>query len=1015
MSLADATPRLVKPIVFTALLLSVVGGALYLSFPVSILPDVTFPRVVVIAEAGERPTRMVEVTVTRPIEEAISTLPDVKRIRSKTQRGSTEISVDFADGADMVVAEQLVNGRVNQVRPELPADTRTEVERMNATVFPVMGLSLASATMTQSELWGLATYSLRPRLARVEGVARVVVQGGRAPEIAVEVDPRALATYHLSTDDVVAAIAKANAVRSIGLIERSFQQMLVMVDGQSASMDEVAEIAVAQRDGTPILVRQIARLSRSTADRTTVVSANGRESVLLNVVRQPTANSVAMVAAVNREVNALRPSLPPGADLSVFYDQSVLVTEAVANVRDAVLIGAALAVVVLLLFLGNVRATALTSAIIPVTVLITFMVMRIAGLTLNLMTLGALAVAIGLVIDDAIVVVECVFRRLQTDGVTVAEAVRRAGRDITAPMVSSTLTTVVVFLPLVLLKGVSGAFFMALAVTLVIALMVSLGLALFLSPTLCAAFLKAHDGGHGEGRVFSGLLRGYEAVLRLSVRHWWAPALLAVVSVALIIVLAPRLETGFMPALDEGSFVLDFNSAPGSSLTETDRLLSKVDAILKETPEVLTFSRRLGAEMGFAITEGNRGDYAVMPKPDHKLSTDEVCDGLRKRIAAEVPGLEVEFIQVLQDLVGDLAGNPEPIEVRLFGENQDELVELAKGLETRLGEVKGLVDVKSSAIESGPELALRPDPSRIGRIGLTTEDVASQADAALYGAVATTILQGDRQLPVRVRLPSVYRDEPRYTEAVPIRGQNRPTYPLSALGNIERRPGTTLTTREDQRRMVGVTARLEGIDLGSAVAGVRRAMQKTALPAGVAYTLGGQYLSQQEAFSNLLLVLCLAILAVYMVMLFQFGSFTAPSVILAIMPLSLAGAVAALSITGTQLNVSSFMGAIMLVGIVVKNGILLLDRAVRAEHEGVPTDEAVLAAGRERLRPILMTTLTAILGLAPLSLGIGAGSQMQQPLAITVIGGLLYSTILSLVMGPSLYALLRRAVRSVVG
>jgi CzcA family heavy metal efflux pump len=988
--------------------LCLVGALLYSTFPVSILPDVTFPRIVVIADAGDRPTKSVEISITRPLEEALATVPNVSRVRSKTERGSTEISVDFNDGSDIVAAEAQVNAKVASVRAQLPSDTTAEVQRMNPTVFPVMGLTVNSKSLTQTELWSLATYTLRPRLARVPGVARVVVQGGRTPEIAVSVRPEALASANLSLDDVVQAITAANGVRSVGHIDRRYQQFGVTVDGQVSSPEAIDEIAVTQRNGTPIRVRQLATVTSSVEDKTTVVSANGGESVLINLIRQPTANSVSMVESVQEELRSLRKVLPSDVRIGTFYDQSVLIREAVNSVRDAVGIGAVLSVVVLMLFLGNVRATLVTAAIIPITLLITFVLMRLAGLTLNLMTLGALAVGIGLVIDDAIVVVEAVFQNLDASE-SIREAVRRASSQIATPMISSTLTTVVVFLPLAFLQGVAGAFFSALAVTLSIALMVSLALALCVSPTLCAAFLR-RDSATREGRIFRRFVHGYTRLLLRLLRRKWLVVPIAALTVVLTFFFATHLDTGFMPSMDEGSFVLDYQSPPGTSLAESDRLLRKIDAILLKTPEVTTFSRRTGTELGFALTEPNRGDYAVMLKSGNRRPIEAVIEDLRGQVEKAAPGLDTEFIQVLQDLIGDLAGNSNPIEVKLFGEDQPEVEATAKELAEKLGGVKGLADVQSGIIEAGPEIRLVLDPGLVGRVGMTTESVSSQVNAALLGTVATQVLVGDRQIPVRVRLPENYRSS---LEAVQDLGIATPVgrVQLKDLGRIELVSGSTQSSREDQRRLLAVTSGLEGIDLGTAVAKVRQVLAQTKLPPGVSAEIAGQFRSQQDSFRNLAEVLGASVLLVFVVMLFQFRSFRAPSVILVLMPLALFGAAAALWLTHTALNVSSFMGVVMLAGIVVKNGILLLDRAQHSIENGLAVDEAVVEAGEHRLRPILMTTLTAILGLIPLALGLGAGAEMQKPLAVAVVGGLAFSTFLTLVVGPVLYAWLFRVRR----
>lgn len=997
----------IKPILFVTIALCLVSAWLMASFPVAILPDVAFPRLVVIADSGDLPAKRMEAAVSRPLEEAIATVPGVNRMRTKTQRGGTEISVDFGWGTDMLTALLLVNTKINESRAALPPDTQINVERMNPTVFPILGLSLRASGLTQSELWDLATYTLRPRLTRVPGVAKVVVQGGATPEIAVDVNPQRLAAYHLSLLDVEQALSQANVTRAVGRVDRQFQQYQALVSGETTNPAQLKEAVVAQHGGVPIRLGNVASVYPSVEDRTTVVTADGADSVLLNIVRQPDANTVTVVEGVRKELESLKPSLPHDTKIGVFYDQSVLIGEAVRNVRDAVLIGAVLAVVVLLLFLGDLMTTAVTAVIIPATVLITCLLMRLAGLTLNLMTLGALAVGVGLMIDDAIVVVENVFRHLSS-GEDRQTVVQTAASEIAAPMISSTLTSIVVFLPLVLLAGVAGAFFTALAVTLSIALMISLILALLVSPSLCAAFLKPRAKAREHGPLFEAVLRGYGQLLRASLRKRWILPTATCTIVTLTLLMATRIGTGFMPEMDEGAFVLDYWTPPGTSLTESDRVLRNIEQILKETPAVSAFSRRTGTELGFFITEPNTGDFAVTLKPRPRRDIEAVMDDVRQRVTSEVPGVDIEFVQVIQDLIGDLAGAPKPVEVKLFGENQGALEESAKSIAARLEKMPGVVDVNTGIVEAGPELMAHVDEAAAGRVGLTPDAIASQVNAAMSGDVVTQILQGDRQVGVRVRYPAACRSDIAAMSQIPIRTPGDFTLPLSTVAKAETVPGTTELNRENQRRMVSVTASLDNRDLGSVQRDVTRMMRLSALPAGMTYMLGGQFQSQAEAFRSLVAVLLLAIVLVFAVMLFQFSSFTAPSVILLIMPLSLFGVTLGLWITGTPFNVSSFMGAVMLVGIVVKNGILLLDQAKRAEREGLSLEESVLQAGRIRLRPILMTTLTAILGLTPLSLGLGAGAEMQKPLAVAVIGGLSFSTIFTLVLAPLLYVSIRR-------
>ncbi|RYX86359.1 efflux RND transporter permease subunit [bacterium] len=1008
MNLSSFAVSHLKALIFVTLILCVAGLLAAGAFPVSILPDVTFPRLVVIAEGGDAPASQMEVSVTRPLEDAASTVAGVHRVRSTTQRGAAELSIDFADSTNMQDAQNLMNARLNEIRANFPLGTQVSVERMTPTVFPVLGLSLQSNTLSQSQLWELATYTLRPRLARVEGVARVVVQGGRAPEIAVEADPQRLAALRLSVADLSDALAKTNVVRATGRFDAKYQQYQALVSGRLTDIPGIENTVVSTRAGVPILVRQVASVHPSTEDRTTVVTADGRESVLLNIVRQPNANSVAVAAGIKAEMALLRKELPASARLSVFYDQSILINDAVTSVRDAVILGAFLSVVVLLLFLGDWRATLVTASIIPATLFISFVAMRLAGLTLNLMTLGALAVGIGLVIDDAIVVVENVFRHLAA-GQTPREATQSASREISAPMISSTLTTVVVFLPLMLLSGVAGAFFSSLAITLSLALLISLVLALFLSPSLCATFLRLREGHSDEGGpIFQRLVAGYERTLRFVLRH----RIILPVSVVLLLgstwAMGQQLQSGFMPEMDEGAFILDYLTPTGTSLTESDHALQKIEEILAHTPEVASYSRRTGTELGFAITEPNRGDFAVMLKEGKRRPVFDVISDIRSQIDSQVPGVQTDFIQVLQDLIGDLSGAPSPVEIKLWSEDPVTLRSAAEDVAAHLEKISGVVDVASGVVDSGPEYVLKVDEVRAGRAGLTADAIASQMNSALFGDAPTQIMQGDRPVTVRVRLPLAFRDNPTAIGQLQIASPLGFSLPLSSLGALQEVGGQSEIQRENQRRLLPVTAGLEGRDLGSVMTDVSKMMSSYKLPPGVTYELGGQAQSQNQAFSNLVLVLALAIALVFGVMLFQFGSFTAPLTILGVMPLALFGVALGLWLTGTPLNVSSFMGAIMLVGIVVKNGILLLDHAQNAERDGQSPEEAVQEAGRVRLRPILMTTLTAILGLVPLALGLGAGAEMQKPLAIGVIGGLSFSTLFTLLFAPSLYVSMRR-------
>jgi multidrug efflux pump subunit AcrB len=702
-------------------------------------------------------------------------------------------------------------------------------------------------------------------------------------------------------------------------------------------------------------------------------------------------------------------ALPAGLKIVKTYDLAEFVSVAIANVRDAIVIGGLLAVLVLLLFLRNWRLTLVAASTLPLTVVSTFFFMWLFGESINLMSMGGLAVAIGLVIDDAVVVVENIHRRMAAGGTR--EEIERATQELVAPIVSSTLTTVVVFAPLGLLSGMVGDFFKALSITLSVAVLISLVLSLTLIPLLARVAFRGATATHTDRR--GAIERAYVASLPAFLRR---PSL---VLIALLILAAAgyftfmRVGSGFLPAADEGGFVVDYFAPAGSSLETTDARARKVEAILSQTKEIATFVRRTGTEMGMFATQQSRGDILVrlVPRAERDRSADEIIDDLRDKLTAAVPDSEIEFVQLLQDMLGDLEGAPTPIEVKVFGDDQEVLAQVSEEIEPRLEKISGVVDVVGLR-ESGPEVTWQIDPVIAARMGLTVEQVSSQLSDAWLGDVATNLRLFDRTIPVRVRYPDAYRLNPARLPATSIRGANGKLTPASALVHIEEAKGQAELMRENLRQMVLLTARLEGRDLGSAVDEVKAMLASIKLPVGYTYEVGGQYESQRHAFDELLLVAGIATALVFVILVIQFRAFTQAALILAAAPLSLGGAFALLLVTDTELNVSSAMGLILLVGLVVKNGIVLLDFAERRRAEGLPVDEAMLAAARVRLRPILMTTLCTLFGLLPLALGLGAGAELQKPLALAVIGGLSLSTLVTLYLVPSAQvALARRRVR----
>jgi CzcA family heavy metal efflux pump len=1012
------TERLSRSIIFVIITLVIIGGYLAFTIPVAVFPSTDFPRIVIGVDNGVAPIDQMEVTVTRPIEETVNTVPGLEQVRSITSRGSAEINLFFNWKVNMFQTLEYVNAALARIQTSLPVTAKVSASRLTFAAFPIIGYSLTSNTIPQTRLWELATYTIKPRLSRVTGVSMVIVQGGQQPEFQIEPDPGKLLQTQVTVPAPADSISKSNLIDSPGLFENNHQLVLTLVSGQARTPAEISNIVVKiTQSSVPVRIGDVATVSPSVMPVYTAVTANGRPAVLLNLYRPPESNTVTVADEVRHELNQIRKSFPPNVSLVPFYDQSELVRDSINSVRDAILIGLILAAIILVLFLRDWGSSLVAGLVIPATIGITFIALRMLGETFNLMTLGGLAAAVGLVIDDAIVVVENIVLH-RDSGQTRGQAIRSALREIRVPLVGSTVTPIVVFLPLISITGVTGTFFRALAITVGTALLTSLALALTWTPTLSHFLLRrapsgevlaaADQHGHIAVRGFmSKLTRAYDRALKFVLAHGFVMA----ASCALVIVGSffcyRALGTDLLPAMDEGGFILDYLMPAGSSLADTDRVLTGVEKILHSTPEVESTSRRTGLQLGLAaVTEANTGDISVKLKRDRDRGIDEVIADVREKVNKRYPQLDTEFIQLLQDVIGDLTSSPEPIQIKLFSENPELLAQWAPKVGDRIKTIPGVTDVKNGIENtiSGPALIMNVDQIVAARAGFTPQEVELDASAILQGEPAPTpVIINDRPYTVRVRFPPSTRaslDEIRNTLLTSSTGK---TATLGSLGDIRNEAGQTEILRENLQRDVAVTGRFEGVSLGKGIAAVQRAVSSLNLPPAIRVVYGGTYEEQQRSFRDLVVVLALAVVLVFTVLLFEFGSFAAPASILASALLSISGVFVALLITGTTFNISSFMGLIMVIGIVAKNGILLLDADQRFRAEGASPREAMLQAGERRLRPIMMTALATIAGMIPLSLAIGAGSQMLQPLAIAVIGGILASMVLSLIVTPTVH------------
>jgi CzcA family heavy metal efflux pump len=976
------------------------GGGVFeaLRSPASIFPAVTFPIVKVIADAGEEPASRMMPTSTRPLEEAVLRVPGVRRVLSATSRGSTEMSAEFTWGTDMRQALQRVQAEVERIRPDLPPDTKVEVEWMNTSIFPILGYALTSDTESQASLWELAEYTLKPALIRIPGVAQVQIQGGRQREFQVRLDPAALAGRKLSAQDVVDAIRKNNAVSSAGLLEANHELYLSLVDGRARGIAELSALPVPlPGEGVPARLSDLGTIASGDAFSPVRTTADGRPAVLVNIVQQPSANTV----EIAKGVSALRKDqpglIPKGVRWTNFYDQAEFVSGSVGGARDAILIGVGLAALVLFFFLRDWRLTLIAVATIPVCVAIVLLGLSVAGQTINLMTLGGIAAAIGLIADDAIVVVEDIQHGAHASG-------GELGADLgisrfLPPLLGSSLSTMVIFLPFVLVTGVTGAFFRPLALTMAMAL----GVSFLLSAIAVPAAVKAFGATTGRGKPPAE--EGMPRLRRLVSAFVRRPILALGAFVVLMggaFVLWRVIGTDFLPEMDEGSIILDYWTPPGTSLTDTDQMLGEAEKIIRATPDVDAYSRRTGTQLGFFITEPNRGDYVIKLKPKkRRRDVDEIIDDLRGKIASAEPAIHTDFGQLIEDNIGDLTGGvPQPIDVKIFGSDERQLEEKARRAAAIIGGVRGVEDVFDGITIAGPALSIRPRADVLARSGMTTDDLHAAVEPALTGTVASDLLIGERVYPIRV---FTKRDGP--LAAVPVRTGSGAIVPLSDLAAIETGPPEAEIDRENLKSYFGVTGRLAGRSLGDAVTEIQRKLRDgLALPPGMMLAYGGQYEQQQSSFKSLVGVLLGGLLLVGVVLLFEFGDWRAP-LLTGLVSLSvLAGVFALLLATGMTLNISSFVGAIMMVGIVGEKSVFFIHDAREELRRGYAKEEAWARAAERRFRAVAMTTLATVFALLPLALALGAGAQLQQPLAIAVIGGFIFSGLVVLLILPALYS-----------
>ncbi len=989
-------------------LITVAGLFAAMRLPVSLFPRINYPRVVIAIDAGERDAEQMTADITRPAEIALREIPGVTHIRSTTSRGSAEVALSFNWGQDMVAATLASQGALATILPDLPAGTRFSVRRSDPTIFPVLGISLTSAKRDGVQLATLAQLKVRPVLSTVNGVAGVDVLGGAPPEIEVEVDPARLQSLGLSIADVTAAVGSANSVAAVGRIEDRHRLYLALVEDRLHSEADIAQIPVkASSGGGLATLGQIAVIRRAPAPTWTKVTSNGDNAVLVNVRQTPTADAVSIVKEVDQRLKSI--ALPADVKVSFFYDQSELVKGAANSVRDAILLGALLAGLVLFLFLRSWRLMVITAALLPAVLAATCLALLALGMTFNMMTLGGMAAAVGLVVDDAVVMLEHLMRRLQdAEGQREQPSMFVAAREMARPLFGSTAATMVVFLPLAFVSGVTGGFFKALAVTMVSALAVSLVYARFVLPLVANRWLTTKDAEAADRAAsFTGpIARNYEKVAQ---RVLARPGLFAGAGALVLLVVGAvawsNLESGFMPVMDEGGFILDYKAKPGAALSDTDRLLRQVERIIRETPEVTSYSRRTGLQLGGGLTEADEGDFFIRLKNGRRRNIEEVMSEVRTKVETKVPGLQIEVLQLMEDLIGDLTAVPQPIEVKLFGEDPAQLRASAAKVVDTLGKINGVVEVASGLRVAGDAVIIKVDRAAAAQAGLDPDTVAKQIETQTGGSIAAQLLTNDQLVDVRVRLPQDLRQRASALGDMLVRSADGRTVALKQIASISIAAGQPQITREDLAPFIPVTARLEGKDLGTGMKDVRAAVAALHLPPSIRVDYGGLYAQQKQSFADLTTVFIAALLLSALLLTILFESWALTLAVIATVLLSVMAVFAGLWATGTELDISALMGLTMVVGMLTELAIFYLAELV----PGAPVSPAtLLEAGKARLRPILMSALIAILTLLPLALAISRGSGLQRPLATAIIFGLAIGAPLVLTILPAMVLVMGR-------
>ncbi|SFD11762.1 heavy metal efflux pump, CzcA family [Chitinophaga sp. CF118] len=990
--------------VTVVLAIIILGGMFaYSRLQSALFPEITFPKIKIIADAGQQPVNKMMITVTRELENAVKQVPDLQMIRSTTSRGSCEISAFMNWNADIDVSQQRIESKISEIKNILPPEVQITVERMNPSILPVIGYTLEAPGMTPIEAKLLAIYTIKPFLSQVEGVSEVRVAGGKTKEYWLILNIGKMNALGLTSDAITTALNQTNFIQSNGYLSDYRQMYLTVTDALVDTKDKLENLVIKNDGKRIITLHDIADIEIQEAKEYVKINANGHNAILLSVIKQPNANLVDLSEKMAKKVAELRTILPKGVIIQPDYVQADFVNDAIRSVTDSLWIGLVLAIIVAIIFLRSLKASLVILITIPVTLLMTLIVLYATRQTFNIMTLGAIAAAIGLIIDDAIVVVEQIHRTHEEHPEEPTTSLLQKAISYLLPaMVGSSLSTIVIFLPFMLMTGVAGAYFKIMTDTMIITLVCSFFVTWIGLPVIYLLFSR------NEGKMPAKNIRNESSIHHLN----WVAFFIKrpIISILFMLFLAgsiyfilPRLETGFLPEMDEGSIVLDYSSPPGTSLEETDRMLREVEKIITKIPEVATYTRRTGTQMGFFITEPNRGDYLIQLKKNRNKTTNDIIDEIRTSVEASQPALRIDFGQVIGDMLGDLMTSVQPIEVKIFGNDQLKLQALSKQVANVIENVKGTADVFDGIVIAGPSISIKPQAVTLAQYGITPANLQYQLQTALEGNVVGTVFNKQQISSIRLVYPGNRNLSVEDIKRLQISLPNGKLTPITNLASVKVNAGDAEIERENLQSMGVVTGRLDNRDLGSVMRDIQKEVgARITLPIGYHIEYGGTYADQKKSFNELLIILITSCLLVFGVILFLFRSFREALLILLIAVLGISGSYLGLYLTNTPLNVGSYTGLIMIVGIIGENAIFTFLQFRESMMKSNNVEEAIVYSISVRLRPKLMTALGAIIALMPLALGIGTGAQLHQPLAIAVIGGFIVALPLLLIVLPSL-------------